>query len=511
MSNLAREETQQEKVVIPPNTRKQCTKCDAVLVFPKTVYSGMLPVRIACPYCQWEYRLDSQEDRVYLQFPKVDPALPSRGPWWTEALPKEPKQDAAKVSTGKSASKSLIDDLQSLPESMRQRSFRERADELAALTLSGFQVAESLRNDLAQFQEQFQQDMELRYEASHAFRVGWDPEYLEEFLDLPFLAMPMPTMNPVLDERSCLLLCPKFYRRLLGIPVTFRGGFYFQLILPYFVMGNPLDAWTQSLLQFPVLDLQVQGTRLRGYHLETLYKDIPGTVTDEEHTEQDPSLRMERTRHQETRMWLAERGVAPWSPLPTVDQALYPFLVRELPGQHGEGYGLFQKDFLATGRLAYLCEDHHVAVSSIKLLASCYKAPTLVILGSMLDRERWVDQEQAEEDAWNNRIAYHSWENFGSFLGWDEMAFIVLDLTGETLIPREFLDSLYAYRGRLLVLLDDAVQDTLEGNDRAGRIYGLVHHAHFRSAFHWKENFWLHISRLKGTMIQHALQALLQK
>lgn len=518
MSGVLEEES--EKVLAAPQTRKQCTQCEAVLAFTKTLYSTDLPVRIVCPFCHWTYELRTAEDRVYLQFPKIDMLKITKGPWYVEKIEKieQVQEPDSLVSTGKSEATpgELIDQLAKFSQQDRDLSFRQRADELSALVLASFHVSESLIRDLKRFEETFREDMHLRYEQTHSFRKGWSPAHLEDFLNHPFWVTHL-DVTEAMAPQSRLFLCPQFYRRLFGVPLenTLLSGFYFQVVLPYFLMGRTLDGWCEQVLQIQPPRLRVRGTKIEGVDLEVFYAKIPGVVTDEDHTEWTPSIRMERSQHQHARMWLAEHGIAAWEKKETPENQLLSYPMRILPEEKGTDYALLQEEFLERGRIAFLCEDHDVQIARVKSLATCYRSIVLVVVPNLDARSTWRGTDIAEEDIWTQRFAFHAWNEFQSLQGWEEFSFVVVDLTESAYgtrepIPNSFLSFLYQYRGRLLLLLDDALLDALEENERARHVYGLVHSSFFYPSFQWKAEDWKGARKKQGTLLQEALLKLME-
>lgn len=491
---MSDKEKDQLIILIASGQRKQCPQCQANMLFPRNVQDTDLPVKIACPYCQWWYLLDRPTDRNFLHFPRVDHAIPTRGAWF--------------LSTGNSPSKDpvatpgeIIDELTKVPEELRRRSYREKADELMAMTLSTMRLAEHMRKELEDFKSTFQHDMELYYDHAHDFRTGWSPDFLHEFMDHPYLLLPLEA-----GIECRLLLCPKFYRRLHGTPLCYQGGFYFQLLTPYYLMGNHLDEWSNFLFQIPQLHLQVLGQKIVGIDVAKVVDQIPGCITDDDHTEFNPSIRMTRENHRQTRQWLANRGVSAWPLLPTEPDAVFPYQVQEIVEQFDTAYAKFQRTFLQQGRVCLLSEDKTLAIQRMKALASCYKSPSLIILDDPKNREEWIAKDAPQGDRWTQRLVWHGYQEFRSCQGWEDFGLVIVDTDQ---VPIEFLEFLYQWPGRLLLYSSDCILDSLEGNARSQALFGLTVSSCFLQNFQWKEAFWKKHKHEKGTLVEGALRTLL--
>lgn len=466
-------------LLIVKGKRKACPKCQTVQAFSQDFDDTMAPLTVACskPGCDWSYVLEAN-DLSFLTVPKIDPIKPTEGAWKISA-----------GSSGEETPPAKAVDYSAI-------SFSKRLDQAGVAFLSGLQIIESLKEDLQKTADNFRQEIETIYSQISGFHDAWNPKLIYHFLLHPFATMPAHPLDRELNKAGCFFfLTPKFYSKLHGLPLNTKGGFYMQFISPYTQLGIPLEPHIRKELKVHgPLDLRFHYSKIVGRSLEDYWDKIAGVILDEDHSVNSPSVLVEDKRS--ARMWMVKHGLPAWNYHPTPPEAVFPVAekwIRE--GEEKVYLDAFQQ-FLRTGRMAIAWTDVPLARAFGLYLGTAYRGYKLVIVGQPRDRVVQGSEEWGNVASWKAKFqhhlntrkdfVFHDWTDFNSLVGLNEFELVMVDIAGG--VPLEFLDRLHDYNGRLLLVLDDPLMDTLEENEVAPAIYSLCNTAHFYAG----EEAWNH-------------------
>lgn len=472
--------------------RYPCGNCAAVISIPKNIDSTMLPLEMTCPVCEKAYIL-TEHDKLLKRPPKIDPLLPVVGQWKLERVLSD------NLYQGKSQEQAIQEQLASIPQELRLRSFRERVDEIASVALLGYRLSTTLQEDITILARRIQEELESIWGQGHVFRNGYDPKYLPQFLHSPFFSTPAVCYDKQIEPYTHFMASPRFYNRLHGFPLSTEGGFYLQLLCPYANLFFPMESWLlESLGIQPYPKLEVLGSKIVGVNLPDCWKDIPGTVLDDDHSYFQPSIRINLHEKQAACEWLIKHGVSPWPSTETAEDHLYKGAYEILQKREAAFQDLWQV-FHQHGRMLVAGENIARNKQFILSLAYGYKGFKLILTGP--DKTTW--RGVMPDDLLKREFLIYDYEELNSLNGLEEMSLVILDMPSG--LPIEFVEKFYHYAGRLVVVVTDPLMDTLEENRLAPTLYGLCNCGFLSTGKSWSEKQWASLRQKLSTGLSDAL------
>lgn len=456
-------------VVIHPSMMHTCPKCHKLAGFETQVFEENLPVILLCPHCHEGFPVETPT-----KFAKKPPEKTL--PFWTV-------RSAAYITESTEVPPVQENPLDKLPpEARAQVSFRELSDLLAGDIIQGLQRTEQLKMSLdyiaRKFVEQFQESFAISNNTA-----DWDWGYVLPFIKQPFLALPMHCDDPNQRYYTRLVVAPFFYRSLMGFPIHSFGGFHAQIVNSYSRLFFPLERWMTQVLESPAnLQLEVVGNRIIGPSLLHCWKEIPGTVTDDFHKPDEPSVVMREPA--EARGWLAQHACIPWqaTPIPKDHIAFGALKILE----YEEAYKEPWRRFAATGRLLASCDAINYGRGFAAAAGIAVKGATLVIVPNDTARQEWKETLRINTFSGAAPFAIHTWEDFQRTDTLNVVPMLIVEWGPD--MPDEFLAQLHLYTGKLIVLIRDPLVDAMDDNVLAPLLYGLT------------ASYWMHMDvPLDGT------------
>lgn len=431
----------------------RCDHCLNYSRLPEEISINQFPLLLTCPRCNAAKYLNPAT-----RFPKIPP-LPDIRDIFTISLP---KSDDEKTLSSTEQSETEIE----VP------CFYETARELGKLTVQLFEKLGELGQGIRNFEQEIGQHFLQLHEQSLCFEQAWKPKYLEQFINFPFLTVPIACEDELATHYAAWVIAPRFYNPNFGIPVESNGGFRLRLLNQYARMSYYLPSWFCKAVSMPEsLELEVKGRKIIGASLSLCWKDIPGLIPDRDFSEEMVSVYM---RHPlEARQWLAQHGVNPWTA-----QSLRP---EELNVRSVEENIFDQADFTEAwtklaqyGHMGLWWDDELQARRFATLVAKMMKGTTSVFIEGDKQRAAWQGLYATFYDA----VTHHSDMIFlhnEDVFEWENLLrcrSIIVDLYGD--IDTTILEKLYQYEGHLLLLGRDPLMDFQTSNIHASLIHGLA-------------------------------------
>jgi hypothetical protein len=451
-------------------TALKCHNCPVVYKLPLDVVTGMLPLTLQCPTC---LRKQTWVGAFPSPLPKIMPneAYPACLVTANESMEELP--ELPEVGTTNPPDADELDE-EAAPEfSERQTTFQKRADQIELMVQRLLQTTEELQADI----EGFAQGMATHFGEEHritkAFKDNYHPEFFQEFLLNPYTTLVIPTENEVAMGYSRLLLSPKFYNAKLGFRYRSIGGFRMELVNAFSRLIFGVNDVLLEYLALPRnLRLEVHGRKLIGMDLAAMYESIPGLEGDLDHCSEWPSVII--ANDSLCRPWLAEHGVPAWQKVPLQRDEYFRDVQGNLAKENFTAAAW--ETFLNTGRLLLAWSSNHLSREFAVMATQLVKGMKFVVVGSTNDVDEWK--------------LYIPTRGSAAVMGGDSFAFLhhasppymdvlnvnckclIIDLTTNVSVER--LMELYGYKGKLIVLINDAVMDSLGSCEVSRLVYGLV-------------------------------------
>jgi hypothetical protein len=361
-------------------------------------------------------------------------------------------------------------------------SFREQSESIAEDIISGLRKVEKLKLSLdaisRKFVEQFQESFSIANNTA-----DWDWSYVLPFIKQPFLALPMHCDDADQRYYTRLVMAPFFYRGLVGFPVHTIGGFHAQIVNSYSRLFFPLERWMAQVLEAPAnLQLEVVGNRIIGPSLLHCWKDIPGTVTDDFHKPDEPSIVIREQA--EARGWLVKHAVPGWQAVPIPDSLIAGGALRLL--EQEERFRQPWKRFAASSRMVAACDAKNFGRAFAAAASIVVKGATLVICPDDAAMQEWNEALRINQFAGAAPFAIHTWEDFRHVDSINVVPTLIVEWGPD--MPDEFLAQLHLYTGKMIVLIGDPLVDAMDDNVLAPLLYALG------------ASYWMHMDQpLDGT------------
>ncbi len=445
---------------IPAGTRHVCPVCKRTQLFERSVPATALPVTIRCSFKDCRYTIaysvpDADRPPV---FPKLDIHLRVQGNWVVEMQAGEVKDYWKPIG--------------------QQVSFPERCRMIASHVAGAMQTVQSLRVDLEHFSEQFTEQFSAEWSMATSFLRYWNPGKIEGFVKHPFCSLPVKCQDRFITARTRLFLHPDFYAPSVGYPLTSFGGYCAQMVTPYTLINFPLETHLQNFMQImPAAEINVVGDRVVGKDLFRCWRDIPGTIPDREHHDDAPLLQIKDSLS--ARTWLARLGISPWNVGELTTDHAFPSLwsyykLSALEGVKPHQVAAF-KAFAEHGRLALFYEKPLEAWEIAMTIGSFLHGQKLVLTSSLEHKNTYQSISRHARE--NSATLPFQWKEVRQTEDIDEhtlqgVEYVILNYADD--FPPEALEKLYDYPGRLVIIGQDMLMDTLTENWEASLLFGLV-------------------------------------
>lgn len=448
---------------IPGGTKWPCPNCKRLQLFQRPIPKEALPITIKCslPECGFGISYSTLDADTPPCYAKYGPEAVLSGNWIVEI------QEAKKPYWKQAEAEG------------KQISFRERADAIAGHLAGGHECIQSLKFDLEQLAEAMTIQFEGEWGALTSFQRFWHPTHTNQFIKQPFLALHTLAHNEFVRQRTRLVLHPKFFVPELGLFVPGTGGLLAQLITPYSQFSFPVERWMASILDLPeAFQLRVSGDKIIGKHLFSCWADIPGTVTDSDHEPDAPSIKIKNGLA--ARQWLATLGVPPWTNMPLergvdfLPSGIDFFKYTATPA-HRRAW----TEFAEKGKLAYIVPtaDQRVSGWEFAMTVGAYGlGQKLCLITDPQRKDLYTSLWKENTGPTTMSRAFH-WKVIQdqqdlADTPWESFRYVFVDYTQD--MPIEICRSLAEYRGRVIIITDDPLMDTLEANVQASHFYACV-------------------------------------
>ena len=440
-------------------SKLQCPNCNRLQAFERDILETSLPITVRCSFrdCKYVQSYSTEEKERPPVFPKYDPIHRVHGNWVIEM---QSAKDYWKPVDG-------------------QVSFKDRCNSIAGNVAMALQTIATLRSDLDQLEEKMQEQILAEWGMLSSLVRIWNPASVQEFIRSPFLSIPVAAQDELVTARTRLLLHPNFFPVEIGIPVKTHGGINAQLLTPFVYASFPVEVWMHALMETKAPPrLRVTGDKIIGRDLFYAWAGIPGTVTDDDHLPEAPSIRIQD--QVEARAWLIKNAIRPWGVPPLTEETAYKAGWRYFESQENSilpHHRKAWKRFVEYGRLALFFESNWEAWEFAASASSYIMGKKLCITSSPEKQAATLESsKEARRVSSGSSLSGFQWnvadkpEAFAD-LPYDAFKLVIVDYQN---MPIECLESLYGYKGRLILIGYDPIMDSLDDTYEASLFYGLV-------------------------------------
>lgn len=470
-------------VIIYHGQRMECGKCEHSFEFLQNVKHEELPVVMICPACDWRYKLD--EDTVkQFRLPQHDRRVPADGSW---------KLDFTGESVSHDRHQQLKEEVAKLPEVLKHQSAHDALAEIGGMQLTMLRMVHNLINKLEAVAENFTAEIETQLGLLTNMQEAIEPRLVFDFLQTPFMLLPLAVQDEPASLYGRWLLAPKFYQKLHGIPVGNASGFSVQLICPYSMIGNKIPLWLQTYADLPpVVELEPLQTRIVGPSLPHVWRTIPGIEPAIDHTEDSPAVNMTGTT-MESRAWLVRHGCPGWRRM-REDSGFMP-VRKDLAAEKKPAWSYAFSRLDVKGRMLFAAPDRDDRMLFGILGLQCFNAKTAFICDRSefdLNRKRsmgnieWLDCDLVKH--------YHRLNEYK-----------VLAVEADAPYFPSLYGELCRYQGRLIVLTGDPFFDFFTTNTWASAVYSLVNDTFYYAPQFTKPYAWRQSYKELGESLTEAL------
>lgn len=445
---------------IQSGQRLFCPNCKRVQLFSRAVPIAALPIVIRCGFGDCQYTIAySTEDSPPI-FPKLDAKNIVKGNWLVEMQQGNEKDYWKSTTPG-------------------QISFQDRCKAIATHTAGALQNVQSLRADLDHLATALTDQFAAEHSLTNSFIKYWNPSKAMNFIKQPFCCLPIICQDKFIGSRTRLFFSPDFYSPIVGFPLQGFGGYSAQLITPYTLINFPMESHLQNFMDvMPSPDIRVVDDRVVGRDLFRCWRDIPGVVPDREHHEDAPLMRIQQS--QKARTWLARLGIAPWNVGQLTEQHAFPALWTYYSGSASDGVKASEarvfKQFVEHGRVALFYANPLDAWSVASTIGSYVHGSKLALMPPSEDRSLYQHVQASARETRSTK-PFH-WKEIKRVEDMPDqqtlqgVEFMIVHY--DRSFPTEALEKLYNYNGRLIIISQDPVMDTLTENWEASLLFGLV-------------------------------------
>lgn len=470
--------------IIRPTFIMRCEDCTSNARLPIQIDDSIMPCVVECPKCRHR-----QEWKSVPILPKLPPTadLPNyrvyEGITLNEInsiLLKQEQEKESKQEAREDTPK--ISEVTTPQTNSNPLPFATLADGLGTLVKDLFQQSEFMQSEIEKFKNQIGGFFKSQWKYAEQFRSQWIEMYLQEFMNFPFVGIPIDCDDQLASKYARLILTPKFFDTGLGIKAAGRGGFRLELMNQYTRMNLDFPVEIAQELEIPPsLDLRVLGNKILGGSVQFCWKDIPGTVEDHDSSESLRSICFSNPAV--ARLWLAKHGVRPFAPNPVLENNLN---FRQVDDTiiHSPSYLPAWKLFVKTGRIGIFWEAAMAARRFAVLVGLALIGTTPVFVVGDHERAAWTglytNFGMEGSTVMANKLVY--FKN-GDHVVWDSVLkskSVIVDLhcshEGESgkEIDVTVLEKLMSYEGRVVLIGPDPFLDFNRENDRAALVHALA-------------------------------------
>lgn len=440
-----------------------CPRCQRAQYMPLEITEGMLPVFLFCARCGD----NTIELKTIPILPKVEqPRSSEAGFWKVNGIEKFSEDDVVSQMT-----------MAPVEQANQIRTFSDRVHEIEATLVAGMQQINVLNQEIDTFEQSFFEHVTSQVDKFNSFG-RWDAGLLAEFIHFPFGNLHIQCDNHLASKYCRLLFSPRFFNPYAGFQLQSSGGFQIELINQYSRMNFVINKSLCDYLEIPHnLDLQVigspQSTKIVGSSLPHCWKDIPGTITDHDHTSDNPSVRIcvEVEQNQEAKIWLARHGIIPWP-----KNHIQPEVIRTNEHlayirEHEVWNKVWQK-FVGNGRLGNFSQDM-MGIREFAVYAGlCIKGVKTVVLSRTEDEAIWrtlvglPGREYARQE-----FIYITPDQPVRMEDVKDSRMVIVDHLYD--VNQDWMLKLFDYRGHLLLLSSDPLMDCFTDNETAALVHAL--------------------------------------
>lgn len=459
------------ELLIRPHQYMSCPSCHVHAEFHEALYREEVPFLICCPKCNYKYEVNEESVRFF-HLPKRDPRMSISQVWRIEFPQENPLGEPEEEKAGGDDTHSKIMNLVGkLPPQLRTRSVKERIDELASMMIVCKSVHYSIVDDFRTAMSAFMDEVNSAISPYVYLRGAFDANAAVEFFEQPFLIIPLTFVDDHLRRFSKLIASPRFYRRIHGIPIGNGGGFMVQLVCPYSFLDEPPPDFLRKLLGIPETpSLEMLERKIVGKHLAYCWKDIPGTEPDVDHSNNNPSIRIAGDGSL-ARQYLVQYGIQPWRDLLDRHDLFYQTRLEWVKKNFTDLHECLRR-LAYHGRVMFVHRKREKRLRMMGAAIQSFEPQTILIHGTG-ERISWPDLGVISGTQINKSpVVMMDYQEFirGDYYEQAEMIIAEADQP----YSEELLPYLYRFNGRLLLLSGDPLFDTLEGNEYAKVVYGLV-------------------------------------
>lgn len=466
--------------LIPANTRIKCDHCSSVSQIPVEIIPGHLPIYLTCQHCKGQMFWDrmpilprippcDSERKLPLQLWSLHQSI---GPHPIVAPPIEPVPENPQESASETPKENAAP-------------FWQLALRAGNLTRELFEHVELMRAEMDKFARTVGHHFAYEWVYATRFARHWERQYLQEFLDWPFVSIPVKCDDELAKSYGRWILSPKFFNPGLGMKVHHHGGFRLELLTSYTRMMFPLETEWCSIMEVPPpLDLHVIENKILGPSLQFCWKDIPGLTEDRDSTEEWASVYMSNCKA--ARMWLAQHGVSPWEPKKFQLQELTDREIdREISKQplYMDAWRLFNH----YGRLATFWPSIMESRRFACLAALMLKGVTCIFVAGQQDYTAWMSMFSQYQNTYHGTMQELVFFNNDTPTMWDAVLrakSVIIDLANDT--RTDILDRFFNYHGHLMIINSDPIWDYFTTNDLIGKVFALTGAQSFEAAY-WED------------------------
>lgn len=360
-----------------------------------------------------------------------------------------------------------------------QSSIHRMAERLAVTLLTGLKQVEEIKLHLDELAKAMGFQFEEGWQLGEMIK-RWDGGYLNAFVQQPIIKFPVESQNKIKDYCQYVLY-PRFFQGEFGLPLSSDGQFNLELMTPYTrFSGYPISEWMATFLGVPApLRLEVLGEKIIGADIASYWRDIEGVEEDEDHTPGHASIRIRIPSL--ARPWLARHGVQPWQSKKSDVSSYAAGMVEKLAPDHRRVFDLLAEH----GRILLNWYNGASAIEAALAAAEPFHGQKLFLSYDSATCEPW-------------RKAVNRRDSFGGFM-WhtyseddamyfdlkrhrDMASMIIFDATRDpdfnmrslTQEACEALEHLFLYSGKLIIIFNDPIGDTLYSNEDACFLHSLV-------------------------------------
>lgn len=469
-------------LLIRPHQYMTCPQCHTNAEFHEALYRDNVPFLICCPKCPYKYAVNEETVRMF-HLPKRDPRMSITHVWKIEFPQENSLGEIEEKAGGNDGHSKIMEMVGKLPPQLRTRPVKERIDECASFMIILKSLHHSISEDFRTAINSFVDEVNSALSPYIYLRGAIDADAMVEFFEQPFLIIPLTFAETRLRSSAKLIASPRFYRRVHGIPIGNGGGYMVQLVCPYSYLDEPPPDFLRKILgiQDPP-HLEMLERKIVGKHLAYCWKDIPGTEKDVDHSDNNPSIRLSGDGS-EARQYLVQYGIQPWHNLLDRHDLFYQTRLEWVKKNFTDLHECLKR-LAYHGRVLFAHRKREKRLRMVGAAIQSFEPQTILIHGTG-EKVSWTDLGIISGTQVNKSpVVMMDYQEFIRGDYYEQVEMIIAE--ADQPYSQELLPYLYRFHGRLLLITGDPLFDTLEANQYAPIVYGLVNRVWYD-----RENFLL--------------------